>query len=782
LTPSIQLAVDLHALQVAGFADRGIGRYTASHVAALARAGRVAGGLLAPELPPPSHLPTELSQSGLVDWDTITKMRELLQGSAPLAYHVTAPFLHAGPMDPFGLTVVPHWAEAGVPRVVTLYDLIPLRDRCTYLPTPSHVERYEVRAEWVAASDLVLAISEFTRAEAIELLGCDPGKVVTVGAGVAETFTPLDGTDDELFAFYLPKLKERQFVLTVGGSDPRKGTELLVGALGRLRRQGLDLPLVVVGDLTDAWRQRLAGAAEASGLGERLVMTGPITDDLLRACYRRAAVTVLPSTAEGLGLPVLESAACGTPALTSCTTALPEVAVSPLATFDPFDAGAIAESVSGLLSDPERRAAILSAQQQLAARSTWEEVATRTVSALDALSGRLARWEWGRPPARRRIALVGPLPPSGGGIGAYNDRLVRAMPSSVIVDAVTPRLTEPRSSRAVRHVPADAFGSDVRPGSYDGVVYTLGNSDGHLATVELALRHPGWVWLHEVRLPAIAVSALEDFGDQSFDESFSWLLRRSYRDRAPIHAARRAGRSVLELVDAGAGLVPLFAERCRGLLVNSQVARRLLLLDLAAGVHLPPVHVLPPACPPPRPALRPAARSTEDVVVAFGVVSMAKRPDVLVDAAALAGFRLAFVGHCPPILAQVISERAQARGVSDRVEVAGAVDEAGWAQWLGRACIAVQLRDLASGESSAAVLEALAAGVPVVTNLAVAAEYGNGTVCLLGSLDPEHVATQVTELLESTGRREALSRSGLEFASDHQFERLARVLVETVAG
>jgi glycosyltransferase involved in cell wall biosynthesis len=351
-----------------------------------------------------------------------------------------------------------------------------------------------------------------------------------------------------------------------------------------------------------------------------------------------------------------------------------------------------------------------------------------------------------------------------------------------MVDAVTPlNGSSPPVPDEVGHFPIDTFGVDTRPASYYAVVYTLGNSDGHLSTVEAALRYPGWIWLHEVRLPAIAVTALESVDDDAFARSLSWLLDRSYPGRAPHHGAVRAGRSVRDLVTAGVGLVPLLAERCRGLLVNSEVARQLVLLDLAPLSHHPPVHVLPPACPPVA-RLDPSAADTDPVVVAFGIVSMAKRPDLVVDAAARAGCRLAFVGPCPPFLTQVIEDRARVRGTLGRVEITGAVDEAEWKRWLARATLAVQLREGTTGESSAAILEALAAGVPVVTNLATAAEYPEGTVSHLPGSDPDALAARVDELLGHGEARRALAEAGMRFAADHQFRHLAQALVSLVTG
>ena len=125
-------------------------------------------------------------------------------------------------------------------------------------------------------------------------------------------------------------------------------------------------------------------------------------------------------------------------------------------------------------------------------------------------------------------------------------------------------------------------------------------------------------------------------------------------------------------------------------------------------------------------------------------------------------------GPCPPILVQVIEGRARARGVADRVEVTGAVDEAAWRGWLDRATLAVQLREPASGETSAAVLEALAAGVPVVTNLATAAEYGEGTVDLLASADAAVVGARLRTLLDRPQDRAELSEAGMAFARAHR--------------
>ena len=119
-------------------------------------------------------------------------------------------------------------------------------------------------------------------------------------------------------------------------------------------------------------------------------------------------------------------------------------------------------------------------------------------------------------------------------------------------------------------------------------------------------------------------------------------------------------------------------------------------------------------------------------------------------------------------------------GVVERIEITGAVDDDEWRQWLDRATVAVQLRESASGETSAAVLECLAAGVPVVTNLATAAEYGHGTLAFLSSTEASVVAGRVQALLDDPSEQAALSAAGMAFARAHPFDHLADTLLSLV--
>ena len=245
--------------------------------------------------------------------------------------------------------------QRGQARVVTLYDLIPLRAPRHYLSTPAHEERYRARAAWVASADLVLAISEHTRQEAIELLGCAPDRVVTVGAGVSPYFCP--GRRHRRRAVALPPGCARRPPLRLDRRGQRRpqghrtahlsrrpaGSPGLGSAPARRRRPH--------GRLAPAAHRHRARRRSGRSAGSDRAGPGRAAASLLSASRRhRDAVA-------GGGIRACRSWSrprAGTPALASASTALAEVSATPLAGFDPTDTAAIADAIAAA---PVRRRA-----------------------------------------------------------------------------------------------------------------------------------------------------------------------------------------------------------------------------------------------------------------------------------------------------------------------------------------------------------------------------------------------------------------------------------------
>ncbi len=117
--------------------------------------------------------------------------------------------------------------------------------------------------------------------------------------------------------------------------------------------------------------------------GERVRFLGWVDDATLDGLYRAATAFVLPSLAEGFGLPVLEAMLRGTPVACSRTSSLPEVAGDAAEYFDPLDVDEIAATLERLLADSELRDRLRTAGLARAANFSWETAAVATLASYE---------------------------------------------------------------------------------------------------------------------------------------------------------------------------------------------------------------------------------------------------------------------------------------------------------------------------------------------------------------------------------------------------------------
>jgi glycosyltransferase involved in cell wall biosynthesis len=280
--------------------------------------------------------------------------------------------------------IVPH-APPEAFTVATLYDLIPLHD-AGYLGQARPRDWYMHRLGILQRSDLLLAISEWVRADAIERLGVDPDRIVSIGAGVdARFYPPAPGTDhspilDERFGI------KRPFVMYNGGFDKRKNVPALIEAYASLPEAlRAEHVLVIVGRADALARDRFADTVAAGRLRtDEVIFTGFVSDDDLVSLYQACALFVFPSEREGFGLAPLEAMACGAPTLVNDATSLPEVVGNPEALFDARQPGAMAARIEAVLTDAGLATRLRDSGLDRASHFTWHAVASRALSAIEA--------------------------------------------------------------------------------------------------------------------------------------------------------------------------------------------------------------------------------------------------------------------------------------------------------------------------------------------------------------------------------------------------------------
>jgi glycosyltransferase involved in cell wall biosynthesis len=332
----------------------------------------------------------------------------------------------------------------------------------------------------------------------------------------------------------------------------------------------------------------------------------------------------------------------------------------------------------------------------------------------------------------------------------------------------------------VRWLPPRALKETCSPWGYDAVVYTAGNSDDHHDLYDLAQELPGLLWLHDVRLPGLYLTfARERVGEDAADQFLLDRLLRQYRRRLPLHMTKDASALPTEWGDWGIGLTKELVDVARGVVVSSQMAARLLHLDQQPDARLAPTHVLPLAAPAPWGDGSRRAPASEPVLACFGMVAPVKAAELLISAlAGVANATLALVGPVGAGYREHLERHAEAAGVAGRLVLTGRLDDDGYREWLATATVALQLRLATNGESSAAVVDCLAAGLPVVTNVAAAAELPDGTVDLVPhDVDAAALATHVRSLLAAPDRLAALAEAGHRFAREWGFDEVAERLV-----
>jgi len=216
---------------------------------------------------------------------------------------------------------------------------------------------------------LVMTVSEVSRRQIVQHLGVDIDRVAVVPPGVDDRFRDPPGAEAVRARLGL----ERPYVLAVGTDLPRKNLALLDRLAPALADQGLD---VVLAGSTRPYMP--AGSYSARSLGY-------VAENDLPGLYAGAAVLAMPSLHEGLGLPVLEAMAAGTPVVSSDRGALPETCADAALVVDPDDEDAFAAALVRAALDGGEHERLAAAGRARAAGFTWRATVTRVDQLLEPL-------------------------------------------------------------------------------------------------------------------------------------------------------------------------------------------------------------------------------------------------------------------------------------------------------------------------------------------------------------------------------------------------------------
>ncbi|EWC39207.1 glycosyltransferase [Stutzerimonas stutzeri] len=816
----MRIVFDLQSCQTPSSRTRGIGRYSLSHVQAFARQASAHEVVLLLNnsfsdtithvreafsgLIDPANIHVFNSLGGLAEMGSGNQWRRLagqelyhdfVSGLKADVFHVTS--LFEGFND--AVTGILR-GQAGI-NSVTLYDLIPLQYADTYLNGEPQRNWYYRKLQALKNADLLLAISDSSRNEAIDLLGLPPDRLVNISSAIGAHFQVKSLDPARIERLRASFGLNREYILYTGGIDFRKNIEGLISAYAMLPRGLRDrYQLVVVCSVDPASRERLQRLARSAGLAAgQLVLTGFVAEEDLVDLYNLASLFVFPSIHEGFGLPALEAMACGVPTLVSNCSSLPEVVGRADMQFDPREPQAISLAMAKVLGDPAFMGELRAHGLIQARQFSWERTAQCTLEAFEhAAALKRAREQVsiychgesseelpGCVPLDERsglprLAFVSPLPPCESGIADYSAELLPELARYYDIEVITPQSEiSDRWARANFRCRTPQWFSQHHH-RYQRVLYQFGNSEFHSHMFDLLERHPGTVVLHDFYLSGI-LNYLQQAGIRPDCFAEALYVSHGYAALACLH---HDGPD--EALKRYPSNLPVLAQ-AQGVIVHSQYSRALAKQFYGPAYGdgwsvVPLLRASKRLADPLAARTRLGLPADSQITASFGFIAPTKLNHELLDAWLASqennpNAYLVLVGrnslgqYGEQLLMRI--ERSPAR---QRIRITGFASSDDYQLWLAAADLTIQLRTGSRGETSAAVLDCLAAGKPLIYNAnGSAAELPDGIAWRLpDQFRVEELASAITRLLQQPAEARRYAEAAMGYRERHAPSQVAQ--------
>jgi len=293
-------------------------------------------------------------------------------------------FLRTNSIDLFHGTNydVPVWG--GCPTVITIHDL------SLFLFPETHEQRRVRRARrrlptMARLATRIIVPTESVKQEACEHLSIRSEKIAVIPSAPRKCFFPMPREEAKETLTRLGI--EDSFLLYVGTIEPRKNLLTLVRALEEIHKHTELRPQLIIAGQTGWLSGDLFDYVKRSRLNDKVLLTGYLDDEDLRALYSSCSVMSYPSFYEGAGLPPLEAMACGAPVITTTARAIVETVGDGALLHEPTDYQSLSQQITELMIDSKARDELIRRGSRRAAEFTWARAAQLTYQTyLDAMS------------------------------------------------------------------------------------------------------------------------------------------------------------------------------------------------------------------------------------------------------------------------------------------------------------------------------------------------------------------------------------------------------------
>jgi glycosyltransferase involved in cell wall biosynthesis len=307
------------------------------------------------------------------------------------------------------------FAKGGVKKILTIHDLSFLRNPEFFSRRKNFWHKMINVKKLVKRFDRIVAVSENTKRDIVELCGVDENKIKVIYAGAGDEFRKLSKSQIPNPNDQLPMIKQIQntkykiqslnadekkllevrskyklpdeFILYLGTIEPRKNVGGIIRAYNELRYKNQELgnvKLVIAGGR--GWKfDNIYKEWERSEFRDDIKFLGYVDSEDKVYLYNLASVFIYPSFYEGFGFPPLEAMASGVPVITSYASSLPEVAGEAALLVDPYKIDEIANGLEQTLTNRRLRDNLIKKGLEQASRFSWDKTAGEYLEILNNL-------------------------------------------------------------------------------------------------------------------------------------------------------------------------------------------------------------------------------------------------------------------------------------------------------------------------------------------------------------------------------------------------------------
>lgn len=268
------------------------------------------------------------------------------------------------------------------PFVLTLHDIIYLEKNIAkgslYQIAGHFYRRWNV-PKIVSKAQYVLTVSEFEKVQIHKTLGLKHTKIKAVYNAYNQMFKMID--DEEALQKVSQKYNlPHDFILFLGNQAPKKNMKRTLQAYAEYADETKNPLKLVVAESSEKDIMQLLTEINRKDIFKQIVLTGYVQHSELPYFYNLATLFLYPSLRESFGIPIIEAMACGTPVITSNTSAMPEVANDAAMLVNPFDVKSISEAIRKALSNQKLYNQLKFSGLNRAMAFSWENTAHKTIN------------------------------------------------------------------------------------------------------------------------------------------------------------------------------------------------------------------------------------------------------------------------------------------------------------------------------------------------------------------------------------------------------------------